>query len=160
MNILRRHLYISHCRLSEKDKRADNIMTCLPYYTGVSYPLNIAFCIINITCSLTSVIGNSLTISAITKKQHLQMPHYLLLAALSATDLLAGCIPQPIYGIYLSYFHHSSICELEKAIVFMSATSCSASMLLLCGIARERHLQVSLGLNYNGYTSKSKVRSS
>ena len=134
-------------------------MPCLPYYIGIKYPLNIIFFLINITSSLISISGNSLTIFVIGTRQHLQLPQNLLLAALSATDIFAGFIPQPVYGIYLAFYHDSEICGIEQAIVFMSAASCSASLLLLCAIARERYRQLKLGLNYNGTTSKAKVKS-
>ena len=133
-------------------------MTCLPYYIGVSYPWNTIFFLINMASSLTSVSGNSLTIFIIITRQHLHLPQNLLLAALSATDLFAGLVPQPIYATYLSFYHNSNNCGIEQAIVFMSATSCSASLLLLCAIARERYRQLILGLSYNEDTSKGKVR--
>ena len=132
-------------------------MTCLPYYIGISYPMNIIFFLINIISSLFSVIGNSLTIFVIIKKQHLQVPQNLLLAALSATDLFAGSIPQPIYGTYLAFYHDSKNCAIEQTIVFMSATSCAGSLLLLCAVARERHLNMSMGLNYSSQRSKKQV---
>ncbi len=132
-------------------------MACLPYYKGVQYPVNIVFFLINITCSITSLFGNSITIFAIKSKIHLQAPSNWLLAGLSLTDLLAGAIAQPIYGTYLSFFSHTNNCVLEKTIVFMSATSCATSMLHLCVIARDRFLHIAKGMRYSEYTNKSQV---
>ena len=133
-------------------------MTCLPYYVGIANPVNIIFFLINIICSLVSISGNSLTIFVVATRSHLQMPRNLLLAALSITDLFAGLVPQPIFGTYLSFFHDTNNCVLEKAIVFMSATSCATSLLLLCVIARDRFLHVAKGLHYNQHTNKCQVR--
>ena len=133
-------------------------MTCLPYYVGIPQPINIAFFLINVTCSLASINGNSLTIYVVATRKHLQAPMNLLLAALSITDLFAGMVAQPIFATYLSFFHTSNNCVLEKTIVFMSATSCATSLLLLCLIARDRYLHVAKGLRYNQHTNRYQVR--
>ncbi len=132
-------------------------MACLPYYKGISFPLNIFFFLINIICSLVSIIGNSLTIFSIKTKPQLQSPSNWLLAGLSLTDLLAGVIAQPMYGTYLAFFDYKNNCVLEKSIVFMSATSCSTSLLHLCVIARDRYVHISKAMHSNEYDSGVKV---
>eukprot|EP00794_Sanderia_malayensis_P003486 gene3486-3984_t len=132
-------------------------MACLPYYKGIQYPTNVVFFLINALCAIMSVFGNSLTIFAIYRKHHLQSPSNWLLAGLSFTDLLAGAIAQPMYSIYLSFFADQNNCVLEKSVVFMSATSCSTSLLHLCMIARDRFLHISKGVRYSEYTNKRQV---
>lgn len=149
--------HISQRRDSHEVETNQSVMTCLPYYIGISQPVNIVFFLVNILCSLVSIIGNSLTTFVVATRSHLQMPRNLLLAALSVTDLFAGLVAQPIFGTYLSFFHNTNSCMLEKAIVFMSASSCASSLLLLCVIARDRYLHVAKGLQYNQHTSKYQV---
>ena len=132
-------------------------MTCLPYYMGIEYPMNIIFFLANTICSLVSVFGNSVTIMAILTRANLQTTSHWLLAALSFTDLLAGAIAQPMYSIYLSFFADKNNCVLEKSIVFMSATSCMTSLLLLAVIGRDRFLHVSKGMRYNEHMNNIKV---
>ena len=132
-------------------------MTCLEYMIGISYPVNIIFCMINIACAMVSIVGNSLTIWVIAKKHHLHVPRNLLLAALSMSDLVAGLISQPVYGIYLSFGYKASNCIVEKGLVFISAASCTSSLLLVTAIARDRWLHVAKSHEYNMYTSKRQV---
>ena len=132
-------------------------MTCLPYYKVIQYPVNIIFFLLNFTCSVFSVSGNSLTIFVVITKSSLHSPTNWLLAALSLTDLLVGLIVQPLYGIYLAFAQRHNNCVLEKSIVFISAASCTASLGFLCAIARDRYLHVAKGLDYQQYTNKKQV---
>ena len=132
-------------------------MVCHPYYIGLEQPLNIIFVLINTTCAIISVLGSGIVIYAVMTVKSLQNPSNWLLMALASADLLAGAIAQPMYGIHFAFFHYSNRCNIEKAAVFMSAASCSTSMLILCVIAQDRYLHISRGFTYNQFVSGLKI---
>ena len=111
----------------------------------------------NIACAAVSVFGNGIVVFVVLSAKHLRNPSNWLLVALASTDLFAGAIAQPLYGIYFGFFSSSNSCLVEKASTFIAATSCSTSMLLLCLIARDRYLHISKGLEYNRYASGFKI---
>ena len=132
-------------------------MVCHPYYIGLEYPLDIIFFLINIICAAICVSGNGIVIYVTLTVKQLQNPSGWLLMALASADLLAGAIAQPMFAIYHTFFHDSDICNIQRAIIFISATSCSTSILLLCLIAYDRYLHVFKGLTYNQFTSELKT---
>ena len=118
-------------------------MVCHPYYIGLERPLDIIFVLIDIKCAIVSVFGNGIVVyAAVTVKRLRNLTNWIL-AALDSADLLDGAIVQPTHGIYFGLFHYSNICNIEETIIFMSATSCSTSMILLYLIAHDRHLKIS-----------------
>ena len=133
------------------------IMTCLDYYIGIEEPLNIIFFLINIICAVISTFSNGVVVYVVFTVQRLQRPSHWLLVALAFTDLLAGGLSQPMYGIYLGFFHTTNNCYIEKSIVFISAASCTTSLLLLCLIAHDRYLHISKGLRYKQFTSQLRI---
>ena len=107
--------------------------------------------------SITSISGNFLVIYVVFSVERLQTPRHWLLAALAASDLLAGVVSQPLYATYIAFFSNSENCFIEMAIVFMSATSCATSLLIICAIARDRLLTMSKRMEYNQHTSNKQI---
>ena len=132
-------------------------MAGLPYAIEFHWPLNLIFFLINITCSIILVSGNGIVVYVVLTVKHLQNPSNYLLMALSSADLLAGGIAQPLCDTYFGFFGTSNSCNVERSCMFLSATSCATSILLLCLIARDRYLHISKGPAYNQFTSESKI---
>ena len=128
-------------------------MVCHPYYIGLEPPCNILLFLANITCAVICVCGNGIVIYVTVTVKQLQNPSGWLLMALASADLLAGAIAQPMFGIYFSFFDDSNMCNIQTVIIFISATSCSTSILLLGLIAYDRYLHVCKALTYNQFTS-------
>ena len=132
-------------------------MVCLSHTIGFELPVNIIFFLGNIICSIISVFGNGVVIHVILNIRRLQNPSNWLLMGLASVDLLAGAIAQPVNGTYIAFFHSSSICNIEKIILFISAASCCTSLLLLCFIARDRYLHLTQGTACNQFSSRRKI---
>ena len=107
--------------------------------------------------SVTSSYGNLLVIFVVCKVRSLQTPRHLLLAALAASDVVAGAISQPIYAAYVAFFSDTAGCFTEKAVVFLSATSCATSLLIICAIARDRFLTLSNRVDYHQIISNRQI---
>ena len=123
-------------------------MVCLSHGIGFEPPVNIIFFLGNIICAIISVLGNGIVVYLILRDKRLQNPRNWLLVRLASADLLAGAIAQPVSGIYIAFLYSSSRCDIEKIIIFVSATSRTTSMLLLCLIARDRYLHLTQGIAY------------
>ena len=94
---------------------------------------------------LTSIIGNTLVLSAIFRTPSLRSPSIILLCSLAVSDLLVGLFEQPVY-ITNELMKNSS---LHQAITdSMAFSACGVSLLTMTAISVDRCLALHYHMRY------------
>ncbi len=89
-------------------------------------------------------------------RQRLHQPTYYLIFSLWLSDFIIALFGQSAYTTDAA-FKESVSCTENKIISFLHGTSCSASLMLLCMISRDRWLHVAKGLRYDQFMNNKKV---
>ena len=115
----------------------------------------IVFLVINALLSIITSLGNTLILYALHKESALHPPSKLLFRCLALTDLLIGCISQPLYILYLVSLlpkhqdWRGDLCLYSATFNNITTnTLCLVSLLTSTAISIDRLLALNLGLRY------------
>ena len=115
----------------------------------------IVLLVINALLSIITSLGNTLILYALHKESALHPPSKLLFRCLALTDLLVGCISQPLYILYLASLltkhqdWRGDLCFYFATFsIITSNTLCLVSLLTSTAISIDRLLALNLGLRY------------
>ena len=115
----------------------------------------IVFLVINALLSIITSLGNTLILYALHKESALHPPSKLLFRCLALTDLLNGCISQPLYILYLVSLltkhqdWRGDLCLYSATFNNITTnTLCLVSLLTSTAISIDRLLALNLGLRY------------
>ena len=107
--------------------------------------------VVNISVSITAVLGNTLILVALKKESSLHPPSKLLYRNLAITDLCVGMIAEPVYVAYFMSVLSDKwdICFYANLLGFFTGVLFSAvSLFTLAVISVDRLLALLLGLRY------------
>ena len=112
--------------------------------------LCVAFsCVINGAGIFTALTGNILVILAICRNISLQCNSNLLLAALAASDLVLGCVSQPVSMAYkIEILLNKINCVTASAVFAMIAIATMPSVVMVMAVGLERTLAVMAPFKY------------
>ena len=115
----------------------------------------IVLLVINALLSIITSLGNTLILYALHKESALHPPSKLLFRCLALTDLLNGCISQPLYILYLVSLltkhqdWRGDLCLYSATFNNITTnTLCLVSLLTSTAISIDRLLALNLGLRY------------
>ena len=115
----------------------------------------IVLLVINALLSIITSLGNTLILYALHKESALHPPSKLLFRCLALTDLLVGCISQPLYILYLASLltkhqdWRGDLCFYFATFsIITSNILCLVSLLTSTAISIDRLLALNLGLRY------------
>ena len=105
---------------------------------------------INILLSIAATLENILIFVALRKETSLFPPSKLLFRCLTATDLLAGVFPQPLFVIELITVAHQrlELCYTVVSLIDIASALSGVSLCTLTAISVDRLLALLLGLRY------------
>ena len=115
----------------------------------------IVFLVVNALLSIITSLGNMLILYALHKESALHPPSKLLFRCLALTDLLIGCISQPLFILYLVSLltkhqdWRGDLCLYSATFNNITTnTLCLVSLLTSTAISIDRLLALNLGLRY------------
>ena len=115
----------------------------------------IVFLVINALLSIITSLGNTLILYALHKESALHPPSKLLFRCLALTDLLIGCISQPLFILYMVSLltkhqdWRGDLCFYSATLDNITTnTLCLVSLLTSTAISIDRLLALNLGLRY------------
>ena len=115
----------------------------------------IVFLVINALLSIITSLGNTLILYALHKESALHPPSKFLFRCLALTDLLVGCISQPLFILYLVSLltkhqeWRGDLCLYSATFNNITTnTLCLVSLLTSTAISIDRLLALNLGLRY------------
>ena len=141
--------------ISDEDPRSLVAEICIAVSNDLQISYTIVLLVMNALLSIFASLGNTLILFALHKESALHPPSKLLFRCLALTDLLNGCISQPLYILYLVSLltKHQ---DWRDDLCFYSATFnnittntlCLVSLLTSTAISIDRLLALNLGLRY------------
>ena len=140
---------------SDENPRSLLAEICIAVSNDLQISYTIVLLVMNALLSIIASLGNTLILFALQKESALHPPSKLLFRCLALTDLLIGCISQPLYILYLVSLltKHQ---DWRGDLCFYSATFnnittntlCLVSLLTSTAISIDRLLALNLGLRY------------
>ena len=140
---------------SDENPRSLLAEICIAASNDLQISYTIVLLVMNALLSIFASLGNTLILFALHKESALHPPSKLLFRCLDLTDLLNGCISQPLYILYLVSLltKHQ---DWRDDLCFYSATFnnittntlCLVSLLTSTAISIDRLLALNLGLRY------------
>ena len=100
-------------------------------------------CVLNAPLMLISIIGNSLVTAAILRTPSLRSPSTIFLCSLAFSDLLVGCVVQPVY--ITNELTNDSLYKIRNISAF---TLCGASLFAITVISVDRFLALHYHMRY------------
>ena len=141
--------------ISDEDPRSLLAEICIAVSNDLQISYTIVLLVMNALLSIIASLGNTLILFALHKESALHPPSKLLFRCLALTDLLNGCISQPLFILYLVSLltKHQ---DWRGDLCFYSATFdqittntlCLVSLLTSTAISIDRLLALNLGLRY------------
>ena len=134
--------------------------TCLSFKKQISFDgtedlfiANVLSCVLNLSFSLLTSLGNLLIIYAIGKTQDLHSASFILLGCLAASDLLVGLICQPVFvALKIAEIKRKNLtayCTLRTFVTMFSWLTSAVSLFTLAAVSVDRLLCLHLHLRYN-----------
>ena len=140
---------------SDENPRSLLAEICIAASNDLQISYTIVLLVMNALLSIIASLGNKLILFALHEESALHPPSKLLFRCLALTDLLNGCISQPLYILYLVslLLKHQ---DWRGDLCFYSATFnnittntlCLVSLLTSTAISIDRLLALNLGLRY------------
>ena len=140
---------------SDENPRSLLAEICIAASNDLQISYTIVLLVMNALLSIIASLGNTLILFALHEESALHPPSKLLFRCLALTDLLNGCISQPLYILYLVSLltKHQ---DWRGDLCFYSATFnnittntlCLVSLLTSTAISIDRLLALNLGLRY------------
>lgn len=93
-------------------------------------------CVLNAPLMLISIIGNTVVLAAISLTPQLRAPATTLLCSLSISDLLVGCVVQPLYIA----FELTENEYLYEVVTILSFCACGVSLASMTALSGDRFL--------------------
>ena len=128
---------------------------CIAASNDLQISYTIVLLVINVLLSIIASLGNTLIFFALHKECALHPPSKLLFRCLALTDLLNGCISQPLYILYLVSLltkhqdWRGDLCLYSATFNNITTnTLCLVSLLTSTAISIDRLLALNLGLRY------------
>lgn len=119
----------------------------------------ITFCLLNIVCSLVTIVGNLLVIPALWKSSSISMSMKVLFLNLAVSDLAVGLFAQPVFVVITSLMlkmahdgrhNFDFLCPITMTLFwFLLVLFASSSLLSVAAVALDRLLAISLHLRYS-----------
>ena len=141
--------------ISDEDPRSLVAEICIAVSNDLQISYTIVLLVMNALLSIFASLGNTLILFALHKESALHPPSKLLFRCLALTDLLIGCISQPLFILYMVSLltKHQ---DWRGDLCFYSATFdqittntlCLVSLLTSTAISIDRLLALNLGLRY------------
>ena len=147
---------------SEYEKWCMSELKELPGWTREFRSFYIALCAINGLLAVSSVVNNSLVITALIKTAALHKPSFILLFLLAVSDLGVGSTVQPLYifkqVVIIRGTDHHMYCS--SSLIYHSASILLTvlSFLTIAAISVDRHLAVHLRNRYAINVTKKRMR--
>ena len=111
-------------------------------------------CVLNTPLMVTSIIGNSLVLAAITRTQSIRSPSMIMLCSLAVSDLLVGVIVQPLF-IAREFTKNILLFHVSEVLGFLF---CVASLWTMTAIGADRFIALHYHMRYSSIVTKSRVR--
>ena len=121
--------------------------------------LCVAFsCVINVAGIFTALTGNILVILAICRKASLRCNSNLLLAALAASDLVLGCVTQPVFMAYkIEILLNKINCIIATAVFATIDIATMSSVVMVMAVGLERTLAVMAPFKYQVWVTPRRI---
>ena len=141
--------------ISDEDPRSLLAEICIAVSNDLQISYTIVLLVMNAFLSIIASLGNTLILFALHKESALHPPSKLLFRCLALTDLLNGCISQPLYILYLVSLltkhqdWRGDLCLYSATFNNITTnTLCLVSLLTSTAISIDRLLALNLGLRY------------
>ena len=140
---------------SDENPRSLLAEICIAVSNDLQISYTIVLLVMNALLSIIASLGNTLILFALQKESALHPPSKLLFRCLALTDLLIGCISQPLYILYLVSLltkhqdWRGDLCLYSATFNNITTnTLCLVSLLTSTAISIDRLLALNLGLRY------------
>ena len=140
---------------SDENPRSLLAEICIAASNDLQISYTIVLLVMNALLSIIASLGNTLILFALHKESALHPPSKLLFRCLALTDLLNGCISQPLYILYLVSLltkhqdWRGDLCLYSATFNNITTnTLCLVSLLTSTAISIDRLLALNLGLRY------------
>ena len=140
---------------SDENPRSLLAEICIAASNDLKISYTIVLLVMNALLSIIASLGNTLILFALHKESALHPPSKLLFRCLALTDLLNGCISQPLYILYLVSLlpkhqdWRGDLCLYSATFDQITTnTLCLVSLLTSTAISIDRLLALNLGLRY------------
>ena len=141
--------------ISDENPRSLLAEICIVASNDLQISYTLVLLVMNALLSILASLGNTLILFALHKESALHPPSKLLFRCLALTDLLNGCISQPLYILYLVSLltkhqdWRGDLCFYFATFsIITSNTLCLVSLLTSTAISIDRLLALNLGLRY------------
>ena len=109
----------------------------------------IASCVVNTASSISALVGNMLVIIAISLNHELHHNANYLLVMLAATDLLTGCLSQPIFVAFqVEMLLNKASCGTATILTAVRSLTTMASVFTAFAVCLERTLAIMVPFYY------------
>ena len=105
----------------------------------------------NAILAITSTLGNTAILAALSKESSLHPPSKILLRSLALTDLCVGILLEPLFVMFLitlEYKNWNLCTQITLVILVSGSVFCSLSLFTLTAISVDRLLALLLGIRY------------
>ena len=140
---------------SDENPRSLLAEICIVASNDLQISYTLVLLVMNALLSILASLGNTLILFALHKESALHPPSKLLFRCLALTDLLNGCISQPLYILYLVSLltkhqdWRGDLCLYSATFNNITTnTLCLVSLLTSTAISIDRLLALNLGLRY------------
>ena len=140
---------------SDENPRSLLAEICIVASNDLQISYTLVLLVMNALLSIIASLGNTLILFALHKESALHPPSKLLFRCLALTDLLNGCISQPLYILYLVSLlpkhqdWRGDLCLYSATFDQITTnTLCLVSLLTSTAISIDRLLALNLGLRY------------
>ena len=141
--------------ISDEDPRSLVAEICIAVSNDLQISNTIVLLVMNALLSIFASLGNTLILFALHKESALHPPSKLLFRCLALTDLLIGCISQPLFILYMVSLltkhqdWRGDLCFYSATLDNITTnTLCLVSLLTSTAISIDRLLALNLGLRY------------
>lgn len=110
-------------------------------------------CALNVPLMFISIIGNALVLVAILRTSSLHSPSTVFLCCLAVSDLLVGCVAQPVY--VATELHGGP--SLYHAMFTLTALTCGVSLCVMAAISVDRFIALHCHMRYPNLTTTKRV---
>ena len=105
----------------------------------------------NAILAITSTLGNTAILAALSKESSLHPPSKILLRSLALTDLCVGILLEPLFVMFLitlEYKNWNLCTQITLVILVSGSVFCNLSLFTLTAISVDRLLALLLGIRY------------
>ena len=141
--------------ISDENPRSLVAEICIAASNDFQISYTIVLLVMNALLSIIASLGNTLILFALHKESALHPPSKLLFRCLALTDLLIGCISQPLFILYMVSLltkhqdWRGDLCLYSATFNNITTnTLCLVSLLTSTAISIDRLLALNLGLRY------------